>query len=164
MSISIQYLINAYKNYKFPCIIFRLYLTYGPNQDENRLIPTLIKNCIKGNSFKTTSGKQYRDFIYIEDVINIIIKALNSKKGSGEIYNLGTGKPTRVKEVIETVRKEINFGKPQIGAIKMRKDEIIKLYPNINKIKKDFNWKPKTKFFKGINLTIKKFLNEKKYE
>ena len=51
--------------------------------------------------------------------------------------------------------KKVKGGKPLFGKIKMRKDEILNLYPNIAKVRKVFNWKPKFTIEKGLNRTIK---------
>ena len=150
---------------KFPVIIFRLYLTYGPNQSTNRLIPTVIKNALKNNSFDCSDGNQLRDFIYIDDVTNAILLALKDKKNSG-IYNLGSGKPVKVKNIIKKIIAKIKKGKPNFGSIKLRKDEPKKLFPSINKIKKDLKWKPKINLKKGlektINFYVKGMKNDKK--
>ena len=61
----------------------------------------------------------------------------------------------KVKKVIEQIRKISKGGFPQYGKIKLRKDEIKKLYPNIKKIKKEINLSPKITFNKGITSTIK---------
>lgn len=50
-------------------------------------------------------------------------------------------------------------GHPQFGKIKFRKDEILKLYPNINKAKEKINWRPKISFKKGLESTIQ-YYNE----
>ena len=55
-------------------------MIYGPGQDINRLIPYVIKNCIENNNFPCSTGLQYRDFIYIDDAINLIFKSLIKKK------------------------------------------------------------------------------------
>ena len=64
------------KQNNFPVTIVRLYLVYGPNQDANRIVPIVIENALKDKIFDCSSGKQLRDFIYIDDVINAIIKIL----------------------------------------------------------------------------------------
>ena len=72
----------------------------------------------------------------------------------GEIFNIGTGKPKQIKFIIKKIKKLINKGEPNYGKIKMRKDEIMKLYPNINKAKTKLNWKPKISFENGLKKTI----------
>ena len=148
------YLLDLFKKEKFPVIILRPYLIYGPGQEINRLIPFVIKNCIEDNNFPCSDGQQLRDFIYIDDAIDLIFKSLTNKKIVGEIFNLCSGKPTKVKRIIDFIRKKINKGKPNYGLIPLRKDEVIKFYGNPNKTKKFLNWKTNITIKKGLSKTI----------
>ena len=149
-----NYLLNLFEKEKFPVIILRPYLIYGPGQDINRLIPYVIKNCIENNNFPCSTGLQYRDFIYIDDAINLIFKSLIKKKIEGEIFNICSGKPVKVKQIINFIKRKINKGKPKFGLIPLRKDEVIKFYGNPSKTKKFLNWKTNTNIKKGISKTI----------
>ena len=137
----------------------RLYLAYGPRQDTNRFLPIIIQGCIKNKKFPCSEGKQLRDFIHVNDVVNAIFKSLSSKNARGQIINIGSGKPRKIRKIIERVRKISNGGHPQFGEIKLRRDEILELYPNISKAKKKINWRPKISFEQGLKSTIK-FYNE----
>ena len=152
-------LLKYFKRFNFPVIIFRLYLTYGPNQDENRFIPIVIKNCLKQKSFELSHCNQYRDFIYVDDVVNLIIKSFNTKKTNGEIFNIGTGKPIKLKSVINKIKKYIKSGNPIYGVKQLRKDEINKIYPNMDKTINFFKWSPRTSLDKGLLKTIKFYKN-----
>jgi nucleoside-diphosphate-sugar epimerase len=151
---STKFLLNLSKKFNFPVTVIRLYLVYGPYQDINRVIPITILNSLKNKKFNCSLGTQLRDFTYIDDVIIGIIKILKSNKSSGEIFNIGTGKPVQIKQVIKKICKIIGKGKPIFGKINFRSDEIVKLYPNINKIQKVINWKPKIKLNNGLSKTI----------
>tara|TARA_B110000971_G_scaffold212570_1_gene242204 strand:- start:29 stop:937 length:909 start_codon:yes stop_codon:yes gene_type:complete len=151
---STNYLLSLYKKYSFPVSVLRLYLVYGPYQDRNRVIPIVIDNALKSKEFDCSLGTQFRDFVYIDDVVNGIIKSLKTKKNNGQIINLGSGKPIMIKDVILKICKIIGSGKPQFGKIKFRKDEIKNLYPSIVKAKKILNWRPKVKINFGLKKTI----------
>jgi len=151
---STKFLLNLSEKFNFPVTIIRLYLVYGPYQDINRVIPITILNSLKNKKFNCSLGTQLRDFTYIDDVIIGIIKILKSNKSSGEIFNIGTGKPVQIKQVIKKICKIIGKGKPIFGKINFRSDEIARLYPNINKIQKVINWKPKIKLNNGLSKTI----------
>ena len=150
-----NYLLKLNKKYNFPCTILRLYLVYGPSQDNNRLIPHTLNECLNDNTFMCSAGKQYRDFLYVEDLIKAIFKCFNRKKAIGEVINIGTGKPQNVKKVILFIKNKINLGKPVFGKISLRRDEIFRLYPNISKAKEILNWKSYTPFQKGIETVIR---------
>ena len=155
--LSTIFLQNFYKKYNFPVTILRLYLVYGPFQDTNRVIPVTIINALKNKSFNCSNGQQLRDFTYVDDIISAIIKTLKNLKSSGEIINIGSGKPIAIKKVIIKICGLLNSGKPLFGKIDLRKDEMMKLYPNINKAKKILRWNSRTSLEVGLRKTIKFF-------
>ena len=140
-------------------IILRPYQIYGPGQKTDRLIPSVIENCIKNREFNCTEGQQLRDFLHVNDFTKLILKILKKKEIKYGIYNVGTGKPYKVKFIINLIKSLTGKGKPLFGKKKMRKNEIMKLYPDIRKVKKTFNWKPKVEIKKGIQKTIKSYIN-----
>ena len=150
-----DFLLKMYRKKNFPITIFRLYLTYGPKQDDNRFIPFVIINCIKDKIFELSHCNQYRDFIYIDDVVDIIIKSIDNKNAIGQIFNLGTGKAIKLKSIIKKIKKYIKGGIPIYNKKKLRNDELQKIYPKMNKVKKYFRWKHKVRFDDGLLNTIK---------
>ena len=135
-------------------LILRPYQIYGPHQKNNRLIPIIIDGCLKNKSFACTEGKQYRDFLYIDDFSELILKILKTKKNKNGIYNVGFGSPIQVKSMINFIKKKIKKGKPLFGKIKMRKEEMKYAYPDIRKVKKNYKWKPKVNISAGLKKTI----------
>jgi nucleoside-diphosphate-sugar epimerase len=149
------YMMDLYKKIKFPATVLRLYLAYGPKQDINRFIPIIINGCIKNKIFSCSDGEQSRDFVHVYDVVDAIMKSLLNKNAKGQIINIGSGKPQKIKKIIEDIVKISKGGHPQFGKIKLRKDEILDLYPSIKKAKKIIKWQPKIKFDDGLKTTIK---------
>ena len=152
--LSTKHLLNLYKKFKFPAVILRLYLVYGPGQDANRVIPITILNAIKNKKFNCSDGLQFRDFVHIDDVTDAIIKTLRTNKVSGNIFNIGSGQPVQIKKIILKICKLVGSGRPQFGKIKLRKDEISSLYPDITRAKKILNWKPKINLNLGLLKTV----------
>ena len=93
--------------------------------------------------------------------MNAIIKSLTNKNAIGQIFNIGSGKPEKVKNIIKYIEKTLKGGKPIFGKIKLRKDESLNNYANIKKAKKIINWKPKISFKKGLDSTIKYYYGQK---
>ena len=131
-----------------------MYQVYGPYQKNDRLIPITINACLKNKKFNCTDGLQKRDFLYVDDLNDLLIKIFKKKKIKSGIYNVGYGKQVCVKKVIKNIQTIVKKGKPIFGAIKKRDDETMNLYPKILKVKKYFNWKPKTNLSKGLKKTI----------
>ena len=152
-----KYLINLFYKKNFPSVVLRLYLAYGPKQDFNRFIPIIILGCKSNKKFPCSKGNQLRDFIHIDDVVDIIIKSILNKNTKGQIMNIGSGTPQKLKNIIQYIKKISKGGHPEFGKIKLRKDEILKIYPNIKKVKKLINWKPKVMFKTGLKNTVKSY-------
>ena len=152
--LSSRHMIELFKKKNFPSTVLRLYLVYGPRQDANRFLPITILGCIKNKKFPCSKGDQLRDFVYVDDAVEAIIKSLTNRNAIGQIINIGSGKPKRIKNVIEKVKKISKGGYPQYGMFKQRKFEIPKLYPNVEKARNKINWRPKISFEKGIKSTI----------
>ena len=150
-----NYLINVSKDRNLKYIIIRPFLIYGPGQSINRLIPNTIINCLKNKKFPCSSGNQIRDFIFLDDFNKLLIKLLKNKEIFNQILNVGSGKPIKVKKIINLVKKLVKKGNPIFGKIPLRKDEPLKLYPNLNKIFKLLDWRPKTNILNGLRKTIK---------
>ena len=83
---STKFLISLFKKKNFPSTIVRLYQVYGPRQDANRFLSTIIKKCLNNKKFPSSEGIQYRDFTYIDDVIRSIFLIFKEKKSRGKIY------------------------------------------------------------------------------
>jgi nucleoside-diphosphate-sugar epimerase len=153
--LSTQYLLNLYKQKKFPVTILRFYQVYGPYQDSNRFIPIVINSCKLNREFPCSHGRQSRDFLYISDLIDIFFLILKSSDVKGEILNIGSGKPLKIKNIIKKIVQYYKSGSPKFNEIKLRNEEQIKIYPDMRKIRKIFNWKPKINFSQGLAKTIK---------
>jgi len=159
--LSTKFLMDLNKKNNFPSTIIRLYLVYGPKQDINRVIPITIKNALEDKKFDCSQGLQHRDFTYIDDVVTAILKILKTKKTNGEIINVASGKPVKIRDLINKICFIVGAGKPIFGKIKMRKDEIKFLYPNIKKANRILNWRPNINLSEGLKKTIQYYKNEK---
>ena len=149
-----NFLLECYKKYKFPVTIIRFYQLFGPAQDTNRFLSQLIYSCLKKKNFFTSTGEQSRDFLYIDDAIDAIIKSIMTKKSKGKIFNIGAGKAIMLKKVMKIVEKKMKNFYPVYGKIKLRKDEAKIIYPNTNLARKILKWKNQTSFSEGLDKTI----------
>lgn len=154
---STQFLIMLFNTSRFPACVIRFFQVYGPAQDQNRILPKIIRGCLKNKKVPVSKGDQIRDFCYIDDAISAIFLALKSNKSSGEIFNIGLGVPIKIKSAVKTIYKIINKGHIQFGKIKYREDENMSVYPDINKARIKLNWIPKFSFNRGIKIVINSF-------
>jgi UDP-glucose 4-epimerase len=85
-------------------------------------------------------GNQTRDFVHVYDIVEVIIKSTKAEITGAEIYNVGTGRETKILELAEKI-KELN---PSINTQfeSARDFDIAKSCAEISKIKKDLNFEP----------------------
>lgn len=143
----------------FPSLILRPTIIYGPGQKSSMLIPSVIDALSNGKEFNMSNGEQFRDFVYIDDMIDAIILAIQSKTGvNGQIINISYGKSFKLKYVINLItsiigkqsHKLINFGNREYRA-----GEIMN-YVVSNKVAEEIlGWFPKTNLDSGLVNTIK---------
>lgn len=100
-------------------VVLRLFTTYGPNQSRDRFIPFVINQSKLNKSYDLTDCLQYRDFIHIEDLVNVIYLVLFNKKNLDNIIlNVGTSQRVQLKKLVKFVTKLTGGGKPNYGKIK----------------------------------------------
>jgi len=150
-----KYLEFFHHHYGIEYIIFRYSNPYGERQNPlgNQGVIPIFLNKIKNNECPTIFGDGYsvRDYIYIKDAIDATLAVV--KKGSkNSIYNIGNGKGTSLNELIQMMRdvtgKEIS---PQY--IQDSGKYISKIVLDIEKIRNDTGWFPKTDIPDGIRKT-----------
>ena len=151
---STYFLQQCFKQGVLNTVILRPFLVFGEMQNKERFLPYIIENCIKDIEFKVTKGEQIRDYLYIKDFNQAIIKALNNKNAYGEIINIASGIPVSIKDVVNLVSEITGKGKPIYGGIDYRENESMELYADINKAKNILDWEPKYDFRKTLQKVI----------
>jgi nucleoside-diphosphate-sugar epimerase len=138
----------------FPCLILRIFLTYGPGQNKQRFIPQIIDGCLNNLKFPVSPGEQIRDFCFIDDIVEAIFLSLFSDYKNADIFNLASGVPVMIKDVVYKICNIIGKGDPQFGKIQYRQSENMILYADINKSNIQLNWSPRINLDEGLRLTI----------
>ena len=132
---------------------------YGPHDkydlDKSHVFGATITKVMRANKTLEVwgTGKEIRDFLYAENLVDFIKKSIKKQKEQYQIYNCGSGNPVTVKELCEKIIKisgkdikiKFNKSKPSIP---------FNLYLNCSKAKKDLSWSPKTNIDDGIKSTI----------
>ena len=144
-----------YKTQKIPIVTIRPFLTYGPRQVNDMLIPYVIKKCILNEEFSMTKGEQSRDFNYVSDTVNGFIRASITAEAVGQIVNLGNGWEYKIKDIVDMI---VDLTKtkiyPKIGGLPYRAGEAMHFYSSTEKAKKLLCWQPKVSLKEGISETI----------
>ncbi|MDG2348179.1 MAG: NAD-dependent epimerase/dehydratase family protein [Gammaproteobacteria bacterium] len=142
------------KTEQLPGVVLRFFLVYGPGQNDKRFLPQIIQGCLANKSFPTSTGAQLRDFCYIDDVIDAILMASTNEQCHGEVFNIASGAPMAIKEMIQTIVGFVGAGDPQFGQFPDRIGENKALYANIQKAETLLGWTPRVSLEEGLNRTI----------
>lgn len=155
-------LVRAYnETFGLPVNITRCSNNYGPYQFPEKLIPLMIANAYENKELPVYGdGKNVRDWLYVEDHCSAIDLVLHNGK-PGEVYNIGGNNE---KQNIEIVKLVLNYlGKPEslIKYVKDRPGHDRRYAIDSTKIQNELGWKPKYNFEKGMEDTVKWYLNNK---
>jgi len=132
----------------------RLFDPYGPKDNSSWFLPYIINELVKGRSPKITKAEQLWDYIYIDDVINAIVKIVDKDSIHG-IFNLGSGSPIELKQIINKVKNLVGTNADvQFGAVPYREDQIMHLEADIGKISAKIDWVPRIGIDEGLKRTV----------
>lgn len=155
--VSEEYIRLYNKLYGLSYTILRYSNVYGPRQSpegEAGVVSIFTKKLLRKESpIIFGDGRQTRDFVYVEDVANANLLALQSDKNG--IYNIGSGKETEINELFRRIKDIIrvnvnpNYEKPR--------KEIKRICVNYENASKYLKWKPKTSLKEGLKKTIEWF-------
>ena len=97
-----------HKLYDMPVVMLRPFMTYGPGQDERKLIPHVIHSLLCDERPRLSSGSQQIDWVYIDDVIEGFVAAAQAPNVEGETIDLGSGVLVTLRSVVEYLVDIIN--------------------------------------------------------
>jgi UDP-glucose 4-epimerase len=147
-------LCEAYnRDFNISSIIFRPFNVYGKGQGDNFLIQTIL-NQVKSGIIQLKDPRPKRDFIYISDLVEAYIKAIDLNFHGIHRCNLGSGVSTSIQDLTNTISKhsktpiKVNFTNEQ------RPSEVLETKADISKAKELLGWQPRVNISKGINKII----------
>ena len=143
------------KHYNISWVILRMFNIFGPGQDPNNkslgMINIFLNMAIKDNKVSVKGSlKRFRDFVFIDDVVDATILAIEDKSIETDFFNVGSGQSTSVQTVADSLKRlyqsDINIsvsGNYRLGDIRHNKADI-------SKIQKALGFNPKVTFEKGL--------------
>ncbi len=148
-----------YGSFGLETVIFRFSNVYGIySYHKGSVVAEFYKRIIRGKPIYVYSdGNQTRDFIFAEDLAEVIVKTFEKNNIGGEIFQLGTGVETSVNQLVSYIR-DITGYNFKVEYKSERKGEIRRNYSSIEKAKKILGFEPEYDLKMGLKLTYNWFL------
>jgi nucleoside-diphosphate-sugar epimerase len=139
----------------WPVVCVRPFGAYGPGQRPPAFLPTLIQSALHGQAFPMTGGEQVRDLIYVQDVVEGMIRAATVPGIEGQIFNLCSGKGVSLAELARRVLALMDDpGHLELGALPYRPGVMWRMVGDNSQAGQALDWRPVTSLDEGLRRTI----------
>lgn len=132
----------------------RIFFLYGPRENPNRLVSSVIRSLIADEEAKCSHGEQIRDYLHVQDVANALVALLESEV-TGAV-NIGSGRPIALKTIVSLVGEQI--GRPELialGAIPPRPNDVPLVVADVRRLRDEVGWQPEIGLDDGLAQTIR---------
>ena len=153
-----------HKLFDMNIVMLRFFTVYGPKQRPDLAINKFTRLMIEGKEIPMFGdGTTSRDYTYIDDIVDGIIKSCNYCMNNQEVYeilNIGNSSPTTLKEMINTIGQALGI-EPKIKQLPMQPGDVDRTYADVSKAKTLIGYEPKTTFREGIENFVKWYKENK---
>jgi UDP-glucose 4-epimerase len=148
-------------DFEFRVTSFRMYNVYGPRQALDNpyqgVLGIFLGNALRGEPLTIFGdGEQSRDFIYVDDVVDAWVRALENPAADGQTFNIGSGRRTSIRQLAEHVLRAL--GRDQALPIRRaapRPGEQRHVAADIAKARDALDWEPRIPFSTGLDRTMR---------
>ena len=144
--------------YCLSTVSLRFFNIYGPRSENNPytgVVAKFLSNALRRQILTVFGdGEQTRDFIYVEDVVEAIILALERKRMKGDVFNICSGEPTSINQLVETLRK-VTGKQLKVRHDPERKGEIKHSYGDSKKAERVLGFRSRTTMEEGLESFLK---------
>ena len=142
------------EDWKMDFVWPRLTASYGPMDNTDHLIPSVVLSLLRGARKALTAGEQRWDYLYVDDVVDAIFK-LAIAPGANGIFNLGSGTSHTVRTVVERIRDLIDPSLPLgFGEAPYNGEEIRNLQVDNSRLRQATGWSPQVSLDEGLRRTV----------
>lgn len=146
------------KLYGLETVCLRYFNVYGPRQDPSSPysgVISIFTDKLKSNESPTIfgDGEQTRDFVFVQDVVEANIKAVNESNIAGQYFNIATGNKITLNDLLKTLCELYNVDFTA-DYKETRKGDIKNSYASIEKAKNILNWSPNVDLKNGLSILV----------
>jgi UDP-glucose 4-epimerase len=131
-----------------PVTILRVFTAYGYGQPAKMFLSQLIESALAGSSFDMSDGRQKRDFIFVEDVVDAVMSAMTAELAVGRVMNIAQGRGIALRDLAVNIWRLCGADPEllRIGAIEKASDDAFDTEADITLAGELLDWAPSTPF------------------
>jgi NAD dependent epimerase/dehydratase len=152
-----QLALSYARSFDLPVVIARPFNTFGPRQSARAVIPTIITQALTRDRIELGATETTRDFLYVTDTAEGLVRCAEADGIVGEVLNLGTGQEHSIQEVVELVLAATGKDLPvELAEERQRppQSEVDRLCAAVEKARERLGWHAKVSFEDGLRRTI----------
>lgn len=147
-----------------PVVTIRVFTPYGPFMQSGKIVTQLIEGALTGKEVTLSAPSVTRDFIYIDDLIDLfILVSGRAKDFPGEIFNGGTGVATELGVLVSEVEGCTNGRIPAIWSDNLASYDHTIWQADMSKVATKLQWSPRIRLDEGVRKSVKWFKNNQDY-
>jgi nucleoside-diphosphate-sugar epimerase len=141
--------------YNLPVAIARVFMVYGPGQqDETKLVPYVIRCIQRGEAPRISSGRHVYDWVFVDDVVDGFVRMALADDVAGQSVDIGTGKQTITMDLVDMLCQLMSAReKPVYGALADRPLEPVRM-ADVEQAKRLVNYQPRVSLRDGLRMTV----------
>lgn len=133
----------------------RLFSCYGPKDNPDWLIPSLVSALLDRKRPALTAGEQRWDYVYVTDAARAIV-AVGASDGAEGVFNLGSGMSLPLRWIVEAIRDMIDPSLPLgFGEVPYRPDQVMHLEADVSRLRRLAGWQPQVALADGLEATVR---------
>jgi len=141
--------------YDLAFVTLRPFGVFGEKEDTHKLFSYVIQMILSHQEVKLTACLQYRDYCYVENIVDGMLLAAANPEVKRDIFNIGTGQGHPLTYFVDLIYEKIGTDqRPYYGAIPNRINERNAPIPDTTKIQRLLGWKPNVSVEEGLQKTI----------
>jgi NAD dependent epimerase/dehydratase len=152
-----QLALSFQRSFGTPVAVARPFNTYGPRQSARAVIPTIVTQALSRDVVELGATEPTRDFLYVDDTVQGLIRCAETAGAVGEVVNLGTGTEVSIGEVAERVLRalgrELQIARDE-ERLRPPDSEVERLVAGTAKAKQLLGWEPAVGLDEGLRRTI----------